>query len=42
MDDVLAYLFRHAFKNRISCALIWRDTNYQSVPFPEKKPIVIN
>lgn len=40
MDNILAYLFRHvrhAFKNRISCALIWKDTNYQSVPFPEKK-----
>lgn len=42
MDDILAYLFKHAFKNKISCALIWKDVNYQSVAIPDKKTIVIN
>lgn len=41
MADILAYLFKHAFKNRISCALIWKDANYQSVALL-KKLIVIN
>lgn len=36
MDDILAYLFKHAFKNKISCALIWKDDNYQSVALPKK------
>ncbi|MCT6889468.1 MAG: M48 family metalloprotease [Lactobacillus sp.] len=42
MDDILAYLFKHAFENKISCALIWKDVNYQSVALPDKKIIVIN
>lgn len=42
MDDILAYLFKHAFKNKISCALIWKDDNYQSVALPKKRLIVIN
>ena len=42
MDDLLTYLFKHAFENRISCALIWKDVNYQSVALPKKKLIVIN
>lgn len=41
MDDILACLFQHAFEDRISCALIWKDVNYQSVAIPEKKLIVI-
>lgn len=42
MDDLLTYLFKHAFENKISFALIWKDVNYQSVALPEKKLIVIN
>lgn len=42
MDDLLTFLFKHAFENNISCALIWRDENYQSVALPEKKLIIIN
>lgn len=42
MDDLLTYLFRLAFNNKISCALIWKDINYQSVALPKEKLIVIN
>ena len=42
MEDLIKYLLKYAFDHGISCALIRREQNYQSVALPDKKLIVIN
>ena len=42
MDDLITYLLQFAFDNGVSCALIWKNEDYQSVALPEKDLIVIN
>ncbi|QHJ84389.1 MAG: hypothetical protein [Bacteriophage sp.] len=42
MEDLIKYLLKYAFDHGISCALIWKEQDYQSVALPEKKLIVIN
>lgn len=42
MDELITYLLHFAFDKGVSCALIWKNIDYQSVALPKEKLIVIN